>query len=158
MGTFPPRRFSAVRLSVIHAFPGTGRDYPIYAGEAEVVAWNSTNHAMTTNQFDLSVAHFEQHGSEPSALSDFAALSVKARRAAKTAGLHLPGQGPKGGSIRSVHRIDVGALTLRLGESGPYAQRCVGDRRRVSPLRAARVIAIFTSSGCLETAATFTTS
>ena len=54
-------------LSIIQAFPGSGRDYPIAPGHAKVIAMDAMNHiaaSPTTNQVDLSNADFEQHGDD----------------------------------------------------------------------------------------------
>jgi hypothetical protein len=53
--------------SLIWAFPGAGREYPIRPGEAKVIAMDALNHAAaspTTDQLDLSAAHFEQIGTD----------------------------------------------------------------------------------------------
>lgn len=53
-------------LNVI-SFPGTGGSFPILPGEAKVIAMDAMNHAAaspSTNQLNLSQAHFEQHGDD----------------------------------------------------------------------------------------------
>jgi hypothetical protein len=53
--------------SIVWAFPGTGREYPIRPGEAKVIAMDALNHAAAspaTDQLDLSAAHFEQIGTD----------------------------------------------------------------------------------------------
>ena len=54
-------------LSLIQAFPGSGREFPIAPGQAKVIAMDAMNHiaaSPTTNQVDLSNAAFEQHGDD----------------------------------------------------------------------------------------------
>ena len=58
---------TAIYTGLVMAFPGTGREYPIRAGEAKVVAMDAMNHAAaapTKEQVDLSRAHFEQYWSD----------------------------------------------------------------------------------------------
>ena len=52
--------------TVVHAFPGTGRDFPILPGQAKVIAMDAMDHrpAGGNDQLDLSQADFEQIGSE----------------------------------------------------------------------------------------------
>jgi len=58
---------TAVWVNLVWGFPGTGRDFPIRAGEAKVVALDALNHAAAApnmGMVDLSRADFEQHGGE----------------------------------------------------------------------------------------------
>lgn len=52
--------------AVVHAFPGTGRDYPVLPGQAKVIAMDAMDHrpAGGPEQLDLSAADFEQIGTE----------------------------------------------------------------------------------------------
>ena len=52
--------------TVVHAFPGTGQDYPILPGQAKVIAMDAMDHrpAGGADQLDLSEADFEQIGTE----------------------------------------------------------------------------------------------
>jgi hypothetical protein len=66
----------------IWAFPGTGRDYPIRPGEARVVAMDAINHAAaspTTDQLDLSSAHFEQIGTDADINNPFVPDMIRVR-------------------------------------------------------------------------------
>jgi hypothetical protein len=63
------RRLDASNVYVLStmAFPGTGRDYSIRAGEAKVIATDAVNHAAAApllDQVDLSRAPFESYFSE----------------------------------------------------------------------------------------------
>lgn len=54
-------------MTNLQAFPGSGREYPIAPGQAKVIAMDAMNHiaaSPTTNQVDLSIADFEQHGDD----------------------------------------------------------------------------------------------
>lgn len=58
---------TGIAVSLIHGFPGSGREFPIRAGEAKVIAVDAMDHhaaSPTTGQLDLSQAHFEQYGSD----------------------------------------------------------------------------------------------
>jgi len=58
---------TAIWVSLVWGFPGAGRDYPIRAGEAKVIAMDAMSHAAAapnTGNLDLSRADFEQHGDE----------------------------------------------------------------------------------------------
>ena len=58
---------TSIWLSIIQAFPGSGREYPIAPGLAKVIAMDAMNHILAspqTNQLDLSRADFEQYGNE----------------------------------------------------------------------------------------------
>ncbi len=65
---------------VMHAFPGTGRDFPVRPGEAKVVAMDALDHraaAPDKDQVDLSRADFEQIGSDADVDNPFAANLVR---------------------------------------------------------------------------------
>ena len=58
---------TAVYSSIIMAFPGSGREYPIQPGEARVLAMDAIDHraaAPEKQQVDLSHAQFEQYFSD----------------------------------------------------------------------------------------------
>jgi hypothetical protein len=71
---------SAVYTSVITAFPGSGRNFPIRPGEAKVVAMDAINHATAApvfRQVDLSRADFEQFWTDGDVDNPFAANIVR---------------------------------------------------------------------------------
>lgn len=58
---------TAMWVSLVHRFPGTGFEYPIQPGTAKVIAMDAMNHAQAspeTQQVDLSNADLEENGSE----------------------------------------------------------------------------------------------
>lgn len=58
---------SRLWVSLVISVPGSGQDYPIRPGEAKVIAMDAMNHTAAsplTNQVDLSLADFEQHGDD----------------------------------------------------------------------------------------------
>ena len=65
--------------ATVYAFPGTGREYPILAGEAKVVAMDAIDHraaAPDKDQVDLSRADFEEIGSTADTDNPYAANMV----------------------------------------------------------------------------------
>jgi len=66
----------------IWGFPGAGRDYPIAAGEAKVIAMDAINHRLASGQTqyqDLSSAQFEQYLSDADTDNPSAANMVRLR-------------------------------------------------------------------------------
>lgn len=64
-----------LRLSIVFAFPGTGRQYAIPPGETRVIAQDAINH--TTVGIDLSKAQFEQVGSDADTDNPFSENMVR---------------------------------------------------------------------------------
>ncbi len=66
--------------SVVHQFPGNGRDFPLQPGRATVLAVDALNHnaaAPGMGQLDLSGAEFEQIGSDADPGNPFAANMIR---------------------------------------------------------------------------------
>lgn len=67
---------TVVWANLVHAFPGSGRQYPIAPGTARVVAMDAIDHKSAspqTEQVDLSRAEFEEIGSEADTDNPFSA-------------------------------------------------------------------------------------
>ena len=87
-----------VWANVIHAFPGRGRDDPIAPGSAQVVAMDAMDHraaSPTTQQVDLSRAHFEQIGSEADIDNPFVPDMVRVQAGAGALGRGYPLNSPR---------------------------------------------------------------
>ena len=85
---------AAVSTSLIRAFPGSGRDFPIRAGEAKVIAMDAINHvtaAPVFRQLDLSRADFEEFWTDSDVDNPFAVNMVRVYRG--TAGVFGRGYG-----------------------------------------------------------------
>lgn len=73
---------TAIWVNLVWSFPGSGRDFPIRAGEAKVVAIDALNHAEAAPNMgnnDLSRADFEQHGSDADIDNPFVPDMVRVR-------------------------------------------------------------------------------
>ncbi len=79
--------------SLIWAFPGSGREYPVPPGTARVMAMDAINHRAAsplTQQVDLSRADFEEIGSEADTDNPFAANLVRVYAGAGALGRGYP--------------------------------------------------------------------
>ena len=73
---------TAIWVNLIWGFPGAGREYPIRAGEAKVIAMDAMNHATAAPNMgnnDLSRADFEQHGDEADIDNPFVPDMIRVR-------------------------------------------------------------------------------